>query len=181
MYQPLGPQISAISKLIFNYLDLTNGESVGLFKENKLKAEALTVGNGLSIQALSWTDLNVKEAFRHFISQGKFPGESSIVEILLLFNSFLNCFLLRLKDISKLIKVIQSLFKEFFSIKELIYQGLFNRSPTQRKVISEKISFLENKIMSEAELLFNLQMDHRFQNIIPFITDVRPYDSCVRI
>ena len=76
-------------------------DRLGLFRENKLKAEALIVGNLLSLQALSWTDLNVKEVFSQCISQGKFPRESSIVEILLLFNSFLNAFLLRLKKLIK--------------------------------------------------------------------------------
>ena len=52
--------------------------------------------------------------------------------------------------------------------------GPFNRSPTQSKVMMEKITLLENKIMSEAETLFNLQMDHRFQNVIPYFCEVRP-------
>ena len=52
--------------------------------------------------------------------------------------------------------------------------GPFNRSPTQNRVSSEKISFLEVKIMNEAELIFNMPMDHRFENIIPYFTNVRP-------
>ena len=100
---------------------------MGLFRNNELKLEALTVGSVLAKQALSWTDLNMKENFRTFVSQGNFPKEGTVVEILLLFNSFLNVYLLnRLKDINKLIKEIQPLFK-----------------------------------------------DHRFENIIPYFTNIR--------
>ena len=45
-----------------------------------------------------------------------------------------------------------------------------NRSENQNKTIDEKIRSLQNQILAEAKSLHTLQMDKKFNHIIPFFT-----------
>ena len=139
-----------ISKLLFHYLDCTSKEVLGMFKQNRLEKESLSEGIVLAIQAISWTELNNKDNFRAFIRQENLPQNGSLIETLLLFNSFLNVYLHRLGEITKIVKTIQPMITEFESIRKSIN---FGPSVSQSKAVKEKVLFLKNRILGQAELL----------------------------
>ena len=128
-----------------------------MFKQNKLRQESLSEGNVLAMQALSWTELNNKENFRVFIRQENLPQNGSLIETLILFNLFLNVYLHRLSEITKVVKIIQPLINEFVSIRKSITLGPSIRNYSQNKAVKEKVLLLRDRILAQAELLFNLK------------------------
>ena len=83
--------VLGLTKLIFHYLELTSGEIVGLFKDDKLNPKQLATSEPLIKQSLSWTELNEKSKFALFLQQGQLnTSESSISEVVLRFVCFVN-------------------------------------------------------------------------------------------
>ena len=109
------------------------------------------------MQEISWTELNNKENFRVFIRQENLPQNGSLIETLILFNLFLNVYLHRLSEITKVVKIIQPLINEFVSIRKSITLGPSIRNYSQNKAVKEKVLLLRDRILAQAELLFNLK------------------------
>ena len=151
-------------------MDLKKAEAVSMFSKTKLKQDLIDVGNRLALQAVSWTPLNQRKVFSKIIEQGNFYRNDSIIETLLKFTSFLNVFLHRLSQITMSVKIIQPLLSNFHSIRKMLTLSPQNRSENQNKTIDEKIRSLQNQILAEAKSLHTLQMDKKFNHIIPFFT-----------
>ena len=97
-----------------------------------------------------------------------------MIETLLLFNSFLNVYLHRLSEITKVVKIIQPLINEFVSIIKSITLGPSIRNFSQNKAVKEKVLLLRDRILAQTELLFNLKMNERFDNITAYFCSKRP-------
>ena len=127
------PQILVISKLIFHYLNCQIKDITPMFQQQRLKEKFLIDGNLLVTQSISWTLLNNREIFGIFLNQSGLPKNGSLIENILLFNSYLNAFLHRLEEITKIVKIVEPLLEEFFSVQNSLELGPKNLTPSQKK------------------------------------------------
>ena len=128
------PQILVISKLIFHYLNCQMKDIFPMFQQQRLKEKFLVDGNLLVTQAISWTLLNNKKIYEIFLDQSGLPKNGSLIENILLFNSYLNAFLHRLEEIAKIVKIVEPLLEEFFSVQNSLELGPKNLTPSQKKM-----------------------------------------------
>ena len=80
-----------IAKLIFNYLEITTDQVVGLFAQDGLNPYVLALVDPLVKQEISWTILK----YALFVRQGSLGLDATVAEMMRLFISFVNVFLIR--------------------------------------------------------------------------------------
>ena len=132
------PQILVISKLIFHYLNCQMKDIFPMFQQQRLKEKFLIDGNLLVTQAISWTLLNNKKIYEIFLDQSGLPKNGSLIENILLFNSYLNAFLHRMQEIEKIVKIVEPLLQEFFSVQNSLELGPKNLTPSQKNAMIKK-------------------------------------------
>ena len=103
-----------------------------MFQQKRLREKFLIDGNLLVTQSISWTPLNNREIFGVFLRQSSLPKNGSLIENILLFNSYLNAFLHRLETITKIVKIVELLLGEFFSVQSSLKLGPQNMTPLQK-------------------------------------------------
>ena len=81
--------------MIFNYLEITTDQVVGLFAQDRLNPLVLALADPLVKQAISWTILNDKSKYAHFVRQGSLGLDATVAEMMRLFISYVNVFLIR--------------------------------------------------------------------------------------
>ena len=59
VFKQEGGDILGITKLIFNYLEITTDQVVGLFTEDRINSQVLAFADPLVKQAISWTILTL--------------------------------------------------------------------------------------------------------------------------
>jgi len=97
-------------------LEITTDQVVGLFAQDRLNPQILALADPLVKQAISWTTLNSKTKDALFVRQGLLTTDGTIAETLLLFVSFVNFYLIRVRQIRKVVTNIASLLKDFRSV-----------------------------------------------------------------
>ena len=113
IYKQEGEDILGITKLIFNYLEITTDQVVGLFAQDRLNSQVLALADPLVKQAI----LNSKTKYALFVHRGSLSTDGTIAETLLPFVSFVNVFLIRVRQIRQVVTNIAGLLKDFRSLK----------------------------------------------------------------
>ena len=103
-----------------------------MFQQKRLREKFLIDGNLLVTQSISWTPLNNREIFEVFLRQSSLPKNCSLIVNILLFNSYLNAFLHRLEEITKIVKIVESLLGQFCSVQSSLKLGPQNMTPSQK-------------------------------------------------
>ena len=94
-------------------MEITTDQVVGLFAQDRLRPQILALADPLVKQAISWTTLNSKTKYALFVRQGLLSTDGTIAETLLLFVSLVNVFLIRVRQIMKVVTNIAGLSKDF--------------------------------------------------------------------
>ena len=84
VFKQEGGDILGITKLIFNYLEITTDQVVGLFAQDRLNPQVLALADPLVKQAISWTILNNKTKYALFVRQGSLGIDGTVAETMLL-------------------------------------------------------------------------------------------------
>ena len=148
------PQILVISKLIFHYLNCQMKDIFPMFQQQRLKEKFLIDGNLLVTQAISWTLLNNKKIYEIFLDQSGLPKNGSLIENILLFNSYLNAFLHRMQEIEKIVKIVEPLLQEFFSVQNSLELGPKNLTPSQKNAMIKKMENQKEEFLRQGKTLF---------------------------
>ena len=99
--------VLGLTKLIFHYLELTSGQIVGLFKDDRLNPKILSTSEPLIKQSLSWTKLKDRNKFALFLQPGQLnTTAASLSEVVLRFICFVNVYLLRMRHIGNSVENI---------------------------------------------------------------------------
>ena len=110
-----------------------------MFQQKRLREKFLIDGNLLVTQSISWTPLNNREIFEVFLRQSSLPKNCSLIVNILLFNSYLNAFVHRLEEITKIVKIVESLLGEFCSVQSSLKLGPQNMTPSQKNALKQKL------------------------------------------
>ena len=110
-----------------------------MFQQKRLREKFLIDGNLLVTQSIFWTPLNNREIFEVFLRQSSLPKNCSLIVNILLFNSYLNAFLHRLEEITKIVKIVESLLGQFCSVQSSLKLGPQNMTPSQKNALKQKL------------------------------------------
>jgi len=152
-----------ITKLIFNYLEITTDQVVGLFQQDGLNPQILALTEPLVKQAISWTDMNDKSKYALFVRQGSLGTNDRVAETMLLFVSFVNVFLVRVRQIKLIVAEIGALLKNFRTLKNTTDLGPSQIGHNQIKALVTQIKRLEETLLEKADTLYELQMCEKFK------------------
>ena len=110
-----------------------------MFQQKRLREKFLIDGNLLVTQSIFCTPLNNRENFGAFLRQSSLPKNCSLIVNILLFNSYLNAFVHRLEEITKIVKIVESLLGEFCSVQSSLKLGPQNMTPSQKNALKQKL------------------------------------------